>query len=190
MPFSEEIKLEVKQKALFRCCRCQTIGIDVHHIIPENVGGPSTIENAAPLCQNCHDQFGANPEKRKQLIQMRDYWYKLVEQQYSSDNKLNIQLMDSINTRLENIQKGQQEITELKPLLLEVAQTFINSITSGSASNVASDIVNLATGTQISQNVYADFRCTRCGSQIGLMIGSNKCPNCGEEIVPNNFLRP
>ena len=39
MPFSEKIKREVKQKAAFRCCRYQNIGIDIHHIIPERDGG-------------------------------------------------------------------------------------------------------------------------------------------------------
>ena len=63
MPFSEKVKLEVKRKAAFRCCRCQAIGIDVHHIIPESEGGSDDIDNATPLCQNQHDQFGDNPKK-------------------------------------------------------------------------------------------------------------------------------
>jgi len=68
MPFSEKVKLEVKERSAFRCCRCQNISIDIHHIIPENNGGSDEIDNAAPLCQNCHSQFGDNPSKRKEII--------------------------------------------------------------------------------------------------------------------------
>lgn len=83
MPFSEPIKLQVKRNAAFRCCRCHEIGIDIHHIIPQSEGGLDTIDNAAPLCQNCHDRFGDNPQKRKELSQMRDWWYEIVKDKYS-----------------------------------------------------------------------------------------------------------
>lgn len=185
MPFTESIKIEVKKKAMFRCCRCQIIGIDIHHIIPEKEGGSNEIENSAPLCQNCHDQFGDNSYKRKELTQMRDNWYEKVAHQYQTDGLVSIPLLDSINTKLENIQDGQQEIGELKQILMEVAQSKINSITSGTASVVSSNIVDFASGTKLSENVYADFKCNKCGSQIGLLVGSNKCPKCGAEILPN-----
>ena len=86
MPFDEKTKLKVKEKAFFRCCRCQSIGIDVHHIIPEKDQGTSDFDNAAPLCQNCHAQFGDNPSKRKEIKQMRDFWYKMCEKMYSNKN--------------------------------------------------------------------------------------------------------
>src|SRR5262245_33993057 len=78
MPFSESLKVQVKKMAAFRCCRCHDIGVDIHHIIPQAHGGTDDIDNAAPLCQNCHDRFGANPEKRKEIRQMRDWWYEVV----------------------------------------------------------------------------------------------------------------
>ncbi len=185
MPFTESIKLEVKKKAMFRCCRCQNIGIDIHHIVPENDGGSSEIENAAPLCPNCHDQFGDNPQKRKELTQMRDNWYEKVEQQYPLNNPVSIQVLDSINTKLENIHNDQKEIGKLKQILMEVAQLRIDSITSGSASVVASNIVDFASGTKLSEDVYSNFKCHKCGQQLGLLIGTNKCPECGAEILPN-----
>jgi cytochrome c553 len=77
MPFSEAIKLEVKQKAHFRCCHCEEIEFfDVHHLIPEHENGPSTIDNAIPLCGSCHKKYGENKQLRKQLRQKRDWWYK------------------------------------------------------------------------------------------------------------------
>src|SRR5437016_1760860 len=42
---------------------------------PQAQGGSDDIDNAAPLCQNCHARFGANPEKRTEIRLMRDWWY-------------------------------------------------------------------------------------------------------------------
>ena len=36
-------------------------------------------ENAVALCAYCHDIIGGNANKRKQLKELRDYWYKEVE---------------------------------------------------------------------------------------------------------------
>ena len=80
MPFSEKVKLKAKRKSNFRCCICNKVLVEIHHIIPEAEGGLNTIDNAAPLCASCHDLFGGNPEKRKQIRQMRDYWWELMEQ--------------------------------------------------------------------------------------------------------------
>jgi hypothetical protein len=79
MAFSEKIKLLAKQKAAFRCCLCHKPFVEIHHIIPQAEGGPDSLDNAAPLCSSCHDLYGGNPEKRKIIRQMRDYWWELME---------------------------------------------------------------------------------------------------------------
>lgn len=78
MAFSERTKLEAKKRSAFRCCICQKMFVEVHHIVPQAQGGSDDIENAAPLCSSCHDLFGGNPEKRKQIREMRDYWWSLM----------------------------------------------------------------------------------------------------------------
>lgn len=115
MPFSEKIREEVRRKALFRCCRCQEIGIDIHHIVPQRAGGSDEIENAAPLCQNCHDKFGANPEKRKEITQMRNVWYEIVEQKYFSNGmeRANSELLSELNKKLTLTKNELQELKEL-----------------------------------------------------------------------------
>jgi hypothetical protein len=75
MGFSEQVKLEAKRRSAFRYCIDHKVFVEVHHIIPESEGGPDTLDNAAPLCASCHDLFGGNPEKRKQIRQMRDHWW-------------------------------------------------------------------------------------------------------------------
>ena len=40
-----------------RCCLCGKLHrVQVHHIVPREDGGGDEIENAIPLCPNCHDE--------------------------------------------------------------------------------------------------------------------------------------
>ncbi len=81
MAFSEKVKLEARRKSNFRCCICENLfSGEVHHIIPESDEGPDTLDNAVLLCPNCHDSYGGNPEKRKQIKQKRDHWWELMEE--------------------------------------------------------------------------------------------------------------
>ena len=121
MPFSETLKLQVKKMAAFQCCRCREIGVDIHHIIPQAQGGSDDIDNAAPLCQNCHDRFGANAEKRKEIRQMRDWWYDVVKEKYHSDQPQ----FEKINETLLKIQQKQTQTaskTEVAELRKELAE--------------------------------------------------------------------
>jgi len=82
MAFTGKIKLEAKRRSAFRCCICEKSFVEIHHIIPQSEGGPDTIDNAAPLCASCHDLFGGNPEKRKQIREMRDHWWELIAERH------------------------------------------------------------------------------------------------------------
>ena len=87
MAFPESVKLAVKRKSHFSCCICHERNIHVHHIIPQAEGGPDTFDNAAPLCPNCHDVLGNNPDKQKTIREQRDFWYEFCEQRFASDNE-------------------------------------------------------------------------------------------------------
>jgi len=184
MPFSEKTKKKVRERAAFRCCRCQTLGIDVHHIIQERDGGTDDISNAAPLCQNCHDQFGANLEKRKEITQMRDWWYDTCERLYS--NKFfDETTLKEINDKLESIRQSQSGMPELKEILKETSNKLIESITPETARITATGIINTSTATsatKLGDRVYANLQCSNCNTWIGLLIGSDKCPKCGAKI--------
>lgn len=80
MPFPEQLKRKVRARANFRCCRCYQPDVEIHHIVPQADGGGDTEDNAAPLCPNCHSRYGANPEKRKIIREMRDAWYERCSQ--------------------------------------------------------------------------------------------------------------
>jgi hypothetical protein len=122
MPFSEAVKLEVKRRAAFQCCRCREIGVDIHHIVPQAQDGSDDIDNAAPLCQNCHAQFGANPEKRKEIRQMRDWWYDVVREKYSTGDQSQFEKLNELILESQRAQTG--KIDDLRRELIEAVNAI------------------------------------------------------------------
>ncbi|OGT72989.1 MAG: hypothetical protein A2W76_02805 [Gammaproteobacteria bacterium RIFCSPLOWO2_12_47_11] len=113
MAFSESLKLEIKRKAHFTCCLCKAVGIEIHHIIPQEEGGSDAEDNAAPLCPSCHETYGANPQKRKFIREARDFWYEICEKRYASDSDR----FDEIKGLLEHT-VSYDDLQELKEELL------------------------------------------------------------------------
>jgi hypothetical protein len=114
MPFSQGLKDKVKKMAAFQCCRCRAIGIDIHHIIPQAMGGSDDIDNAAPLCQNCHARYGANPEKRTEIRQMRDWWYDVVKEKYHGDQSQFKKLDDALLQIREHQESSKAEMDKFR----------------------------------------------------------------------------
>lgn len=150
MAFSEETINRVKEFADFRCCRCKHISFEVHHIIPQKDGGPDTIENAAPLCPNCHTDFGDNPRKRKEITQMRDLWYKRVRDMYQQQPPLQYEILSSINSKLAELASNQDTLVDLKEMLKKVAIETIENMTAGTAQITASGIANATVSSSAS----------------------------------------
>src|SRR3989344_8666570 len=119
MAFSETIKRVAKEKSHYKCCWCQQINgtLDVHHIIPQAENGPDTNDNAVPLCKNCHDTFGSNPIKRKEIREKRDWWYAYCESLNTADS-VNNQKIDELITAIKygNLKMDKQNklITDLQ----------------------------------------------------------------------------
>lgn len=98
MPFSELLKAQVRKRAHLACCLCKSLGVEVHHIVPESEDGPDTEENAAPLCPSCHETYGANPQKRKFIREARDLWYEICENRLAPG----MERLDEIKQLLQN----------------------------------------------------------------------------------------
>lgn len=102
MSFPLQVRLEVQSRANYTCCWCRIPGqlLEVHHIEPEAQGGPNTIENAAPLCPNCHTTYGHNPQFRTQMRQRRDDWNRRCDNLFAGmDSRLRSEL-DEVQSRL------------------------------------------------------------------------------------------
>jgi len=98
MAFAEALKAKVRKRAHLICCLCKSVGVEVHHIVPQEEHGADTEDNAAPLCPSCHETYGANPQKRKFIREARDLWYEICEKRYASDPER----LDEIQRLLKN----------------------------------------------------------------------------------------
>lgn len=171
MPFSPKIKDEVKKKAGFHCCRCHNIGVQVHHIIPQEYGGSDDIDNAAPLCPNCHTSFGPNPDKRTEIRKMRDWWYERVKIMYSTPKSYDPDLTEKVDTLLGYVQSGQKDLSALKTTLEEVIKQSLDNLNPLNASSTATAIVDaglskkresLAHFCHVYWDANYDMRCLVC----------------------------
>ncbi|MBI2617559.1 HNH endonuclease [Candidatus Gottesmanbacteria bacterium] len=192
MDFTEETKKVIRKKAMFKCCFCQSLDIEVHHIKPEKEGGSNDISNAAPLCPNCHERFGNDPNKRKRIIEARDNWFEMVEKMFP-DNREVIRLEDMSN-KLDKLQQNQINLEDFKLELKKFANETINNMTLGTAVTTASGIANASVSPSKSfspspspsesiNEVHPNIVCSECGTSIGILIGSNVCPSCGAQII-------
>jgi hypothetical protein len=149
MPFTESMKLEAKQRSSFRCVVCQQPLVEVHHILPESQGGPSTIDKAAPLCAGCHHVYGGNPDLRKQIREMRDWWWSrcAASSHITVDSGL-ARKVDELQFAISQGQKRHDEaLVEIKGLFLtqlNLAQQQV--MASGSLSGVMTAVSSLSSG--------------------------------------------
>jgi hypothetical protein len=95
MPFSEELKAKIRRKAAYRCCVCQKQFVEIHHIIPQAAGGSDDEDNAAPLCANCHSDYGGNPELRKKIREIRDHWYSVAEVKFPTQDNIPLETLQA-----------------------------------------------------------------------------------------------
>ncbi len=172
MAFPESTKLSVKRRAHFACCLCKSMGVEAHHIIPQADGGSDSEDNAAPLCPSCHETYGANPEKRKFIRQVRDLWYDICDKRYASDpDRLSV-----IENGLSNVATKQ----DLEVLYTQVSGLFRDIVDNQqrTVQERARDLTHV--NTIVTSGVGMNRHCKGCGTFIGLYIGDQgRCPNCG-----------
>ena len=59
MPFDKSVRTKALLWCDRHCCLCKKpcgVNIEVHHIVPEGEGGSDDIDNAIPLCFDCHSE--------------------------------------------------------------------------------------------------------------------------------------
>jgi hypothetical protein len=173
MPFSESIKRKVKEHAHYKCCLCRKHWVaHVHHITPEAEDGPNIEDNAAPLCANCHDLYGGNPDKRKFIKESRDFWYNLCDKSSPPD-------LEMIREMHEHLHKEVVTKTDLDNALKPLYSIMNQNLPHSEQLQVISDITAVISTSAISDAIVTPFTttCPKCNTDYG--IDANKCPNCG-----------
>lgn len=149
MPFPEAIKIKAWRLSHHSCCLCKAIGVEIHHIVPEEAGGPDTFDNAAPLCPSCHEAYGANPTKQKMISEARDLWYEICATRYSSD-------ADRINDLARDIASLKTQF-----LLPNVAEVLASAVIDRLATEGVLRQSNNASGWPLSRVLERLSRCER-----------------------------
>lgn len=177
MAFSEKLKNEVREMAAFRCCRCHEIGIDVHHIIPKLKGGSDEIDNAAPLCQNCHDRYGDNEMKRKEIRQMRDWWYEVVKEKFHPDKNY-MALMAKLDEQLREYRSENKSMLEAISKTLQELLRLNSSKPEDTKASLKHKITQVFDFSPYSANVYGyryfdrRYVCPFCSKDLTLEINA------------------
>jgi HNH endonuclease len=118
MDFPESVKLEAKRRAHYQCVICRRSAfLHVHHITPQGEDGPADLDNAAPLCVECHDLYGNDRAKRKWVREARDFWWEFCAKQESHSDAIALRArIDQLQTQ---ITLGHQELlSEFKSLVV------------------------------------------------------------------------
>jgi ribosomal protein L40E len=180
MPFQENIRKEVKRKAHYQCCMCRIpYAIEVHHIIPQKDGGGDEIDNAAPLCSNCHTMFGSNPEKRKIIREVRDFWYEICAKKEETPNYQDIS--NKLDEHYESLKKGQDDFfTEVKT---QISSYFHKQGYQISKAATMDELVSTASGSTTAsffEESLSYISCQKCGGRM--TIDAVYCSNCGAKL--------
>ncbi|MEW9571253.1 HNH endonuclease [Rhodanobacter sp. Si-c] len=176
MPFSEHLKLKVKHMAAFRCCRCQAIGVEIHHIAPQASGGSDTLDNAAPLCAKCHSDFGDNPIKQKEIREMRDWWYGQVSVQSRDVDPQFSVLEEKLDALLARQTERSSELEHIKDILQSYFSILIGQINSTNVHAIASAVVNVEKPPFVSGSPCQMSGQPCPGCDIGIMdIDESQC---------------
>jgi hypothetical protein len=91
VPFSTKVRTEALARSGRHCALClryKGVKVEVHHIDPESVSHDNSLDNAIPLCFDCHADAGhynpnhprGNKLTRVELRKHRDRLWSLVEQ--------------------------------------------------------------------------------------------------------------
>jgi len=142
MGFPESVKTQAKRRSHFACVWCQHTEqfIEVHHIIPQEENGPDTLDNAAPLCPNCHTIIGNNSDVRKQLRERRDWWWTYCDTRNAilptEDTAQRLdELVSSLKTIEEQGGRNEAVLTEIKSQVLGQLTAQATAVSSASTTH-------------------------------------------------------
>jgi len=156
MGFSESTRIEAKRRAHFQCVICKSPFVQVHHIKPQAAGGSDELDNAAPLCGSCHDQYGANPAKHKTIREMRDFWWEFcAKREAMLSMEAEFEKLDTLQEQFEaqsrDTQRTNATLEEIKTILDRLLNDKIKAV--NLATNFA-EIVRAAGNVALSAGSY------------------------------------
>jgi len=136
--------------AHYTCVMCRGQGIlEVHHIIPQSENGPDDLQNAVPLCPNCHTQYGDNPHLRKEIRERRNWWWDhCADQDAHPDIRVfyaAIQpYLERVDQHYEEFKEGIRSVDDLRAVVVDMKVFQLEQLSSAST---VDDIVRIASSS-------------------------------------------
>lgn len=163
-----------------RCCLCLKSFIEIHHIAPPSAGGfLKDIDNAAPLCEKCHGDFGDNPKKRKAIKRCRDDWYEVVAALKSADRTARSAALETLSrvrdTALAKHREDEETVVRVTDFFAKHLEGLPAELNGLPPDEIADGIW---AGVDAPGNVFVDEFCATCGDRVHRLLNSNYCPHC------------
>lgn len=116
---------------------------------------------------------------------MRDWWFEVCETKYGSADQATSQQLDELlaEIRAQGTREDhrQHAIEQIRGVLDEMRRATPQR---GDTPAVVTAKVNqVVSATKLGEGVYANVKCLRCNTMIGLLVGSDSCPNCGAPLT-------
>ena len=180
MDFTESVKLDAKRRANFQCVICRRAGffLHVHHITPQEEGGPGDLDNAAPLCVECHDLHGGDPGKRKWIREVRDWWWDYCAKRAAQpDVTAAFERLDRLQTELLAVKEGQARsgelLAEVKSLVVAQLQ---NTVMAVSSARTVQDVVQATSSAAMVTPGTAGLTLTGFAPTVGISTAKKPKP--------------
>lgn len=164
------------------------------------------MDNVAPLCKDCHDAYGGNPSKRKEMRQRRNFWFEHCEKQSVILEKLEktVQIFEDTTAsgyiKLNRIESIVMELSDQNRQIMSQMVCFspeqklkaIDDIATTSSTIVAISGValNLSLEDRMSISDRLKFKlnktCPKCGKQFSIVPEPDVvpvCPKCGRPVT-------
>src|SRR5260370_41514222 len=102
MAFLEKEATELLAACHRRCCVCHRfcgVKMELDHMVPAAEGGPDTIDNAIPLCFECHAEVHAYNDQHPRGRKVKPEELRLHKQQWLDLCKTSAQFLASVPAR-------------------------------------------------------------------------------------------
>jgi hypothetical protein len=179
MAFPENLKVRLRKKAFHQCCLCFKMPIDIHHIVPQEQGGPDTEDNAAPLCPTCHRIYGNNVDHRKMIREARDNWYEKCSKRFAEDAEQFRVLAERMENNENNTKILFSMMELLKQQLARPEQSRYLDVTANCAA-----IASISMGPIFPLPAHGSAICPYCGmaNDVGILRQTKKCGGCQNPV--------
>jgi hypothetical protein len=179
----EGLKEKAKQRAHYRCCLCHINWVsDIYQLQPREDSSADDGDPGVPLCSDCYELFGEDPQKREFIRASREFWYDYCEKQSRSNIELTREMYDKfgkcIATKedvLNAIEHLDSRINDIisRPLSMSEQRQQISDITS-------------AFSCVIEEHAHTVL-CPNC--DLSFELPCSECPNCGFAVSEMDIWR-